>query len=124
MRIISGNSAIFDLADLMKHTKYRNCSSSDKHIKYLWKALHHMASDSKILFLRFCTSCSRAPIAGFVDLVPNFTIDLVYIANDSEKLPSAQTCFNLLHLPTYSSYEVTKAKLELAISAGTGFYLA
>jgi hypothetical protein len=83
-----------------------------------------MTNDNKVQFLKFCTSCSRAPIAGFVDLVPNFTINLVCIDNDAEKLPTAQTCFNLLHLPTYSSYEVTKAKVELAINAGTGFYLA
>ena len=40
----------------------------------------------------------------------------VAIRSDTEKLPTASTCFNTLKLPTYSSWKVMKTKLEYVIT--------
>ena len=90
----------------------------------LWTALKAMTDDNKAKFLKFCTSCSRPPVRGFKDLVPPFKVQLIYIASDGEKLPSAQTCFNSFRLPTYSSWEVMKSKIEYAINSNAGFELS
>lgn len=55
--------------------------------------------------------------------VPPFTLHKVHIRSDSEKLPTASTCFNMLKLPTYSGWTVTKKKLEFVIEQGAGFEL-
>ncbi len=122
-KIISGNSTTLDLIDLKTHTRYLNCSAYDSHINFFWKSLQEMTSENQLRFLKFCTSCSRPPITGFDGLVPNFTVELIQVTNDGERLPTAQTCFNLLRLPMYSSYQVMKEKLEYAINSGAGFEL-
>ena len=40
----------------------------------LWKVLRRFTGEEKIKFLRFVTSNSRAPLRGFGDLQPKFTI--------------------------------------------------
>jgi len=122
-RIISGENNYLDIENLKKYTKYYNCSGLDKNIENFWKCIEEFTPENRINFLRFCTSCSRAPIGGFSELNPYFTIELIYINNDNEKLPTAYTCFNLLRLPTYSSYEKMKEKLEYVINSGLGFEL-
>lgn len=41
-----------------------------------------------------------------------------------EYLPSVMTCFNFLKLPDYSSKEVLREKLLLAINEGAEFHLS
>ncbi|KAF1788492.1 HECT domain [Phytophthora cactorum] len=72
-------------------------------------------------FLRFTTSCQRAPSLGFASLTPQFCVQKIPIRSDDELLPSSSTCFNTLKLPTYSSYKVLRAKLLTSISSGAGF---
>jgi hypothetical protein len=45
-------------------------------------------------------------------------------SSTSGNLPSAATCFNLLKLPNYPSFDVMLEKLTLAIENDTGFGLA
>ena len=54
---------------------------------------------------------------------PAFTISKQEV-NKDDKLPTAQTCFNLLRLPTYSNHKVMKEKLLYAINSGAGFEMA
>lgn len=69
----------------------------------------------------------QVPVQGFdalrgSDGPRHFTIERVQWPQS--RLPQAQTCFNVLHLPPYESKELLKAKLELAITeAGEGFQL-
>ena len=61
--------------------------------------------------MSFCTGSDRAPINGLG------TVRL-YIGRqgeDSDKLPSAHTCFNHLLIPEYATKEKLKQKLLLAI---------
>ena len=122
--LISGKKQALDVDDLRRNTRFSGCSYADEHIVMLWKALSAMTDDNRAKFLKLCTSCSRPPVRGCKDLVPPFTVQLIEIAADGDKLPSAQTCFNSLRLPTYSSWEVMKAKLEYAINSNAGFELS
>jgi hypothetical protein len=60
--------------------------------------------------------CGRAGLAsmGFV---------ISKNGGDSERLPTAHTCFNHLLLPDYSSREKLEQKLKLAITQTEGFGL-
>ena len=83
-------------------------------------------------FLLFMTGSPRLPNGGFAGMDPKFTVVLKKpevpkgtkqaisqeIINSSryidEILPSVMTCQNYIKLPSYSTYEVLKAKLEKA----------
>jgi len=46
------------------------------------------------------------------------------LIQDTKKLPIASTCFNILKLPPYDSFETLKDKLLKAITmGGKGIYL-
>jgi hypothetical protein len=43
---------------------------------------------------------------------------------DTDRLPSASTCFNLLKLPAYKTKKRLKERLLYAIRSGAGFELS
>lgn len=120
--LISGKSGQIDVEDLKAHAKYAGgYYALDKRVGWFWQALQSLSPSEQAAFLRFTTSCQRAPSLGFSNLTPPFCIQKIPIRNDDELLPSSSTCFNTLKLPTYSSYKVLRAKLLLSISSGAGF---
>jgi E3 ubiquitin-protein ligase HUWE1 len=96
--------------------------------------------------LSFATGTSRVPLGGFNDLqgvqgTQRFSIHRAY--GDPDRLPQAHTCmllppsktsseanvnllgFNQIDLPQYSSYEMLRQQLLLAINeGGEGFGFA
>jgi ubiquitin-protein ligase E3 C len=78
-------------------------------------------------FLKFVTSCSRAPLLGFAVLEPRLCIQMaggVLTDGASERLPTSATCMNLLKLPPYTDPRLMRDKLLYAIKAGAGFELS
>ena len=71
--------------------------------------------------MQFCTGASRVPAGGFKNLSPRFTFQL---DDNSEHLPSAQTCFNKLKLPRVDSQEELHKRLMTSLTMGHGFGLA
>jgi len=76
-------------------------------------------------YLQFITGSPRLPVGGFRGLNPPLTVvrkphEAPLTADDY--LPSVMTCVNYLKLPEYSSKEVMRAKLELAIEEGVGSF--
>jgi ubiquitin-protein ligase E3 C len=61
-------------------------------------------------------------VRGFKELMPKFAIRDA--GRDSERLPTASTCVNLLKLPMYTDERILKAKLLQAINSGAGFDLS
>ena len=89
-------------------------------VKWLWEVLAEARPEDRIAFLRFVAARSRLPAraagAGGVPL----TITRDARANAAPSGPdayllSAQTCFNTLTLPSYSSKDVLRQKLLLAV---------
>lgn len=90
-------------------------------MRWLWEVVHALPPDEQRAFLSFCTGSDRAPIRGLGSI--RFEV-IRSGAGDSDALPSASTCFNVLHLPEYSSKEKLQAKLRAAIREGAeGFGL-
>ncbi|EEY69887.1 HECT E3 ubiquitin ligase, putative [Phytophthora infestans T30-4] len=120
--LISGKSGKIDVDDLKANSRYAGgYYALDKRVAWLWQALASFTPSEQAAFLRFTTSCQRAPSLGFASLTPQFCVQKIPIRSDDELLPSSSTCFNTLKLPTYSSYKVLRAKLLTSISSGAGF---
>jgi hypothetical protein len=93
----------------------------------LWDAVRTFSPQQQRQFLKFVTSCSRAPLLGFKYLEPQLCIQMsgsVLSPDSRERLPTAATCMNLLKLPPYRDFDEMRGKLLYAITAGAGFELS
>eukprot|EP00126_Sphaerothecum_destruens_P007621 Sdes_comp19919_c0_seq1m12344 len=121
--VISGLGKI-DLEDWKKHTVYRNCKAEDELIVWFWDAMRSFEIEIQAKVLQFCTGTSRIPVQGFRELYGShglkpFTIEKVDVP--ATNLPKSHTCFNRLDLPPYTSYEMLKEKLRVAVTETVGF---
>ncbi|TFY64792.1 hypothetical protein EVG20_g5828 [Dentipellis fragilis] len=76
-------------------------------------------------YLQFITGSPKLPIGGFRGLNPSLTVvrkphEAPLTADDY--LPSVMTCVNYLKLPEYSSKEVMREKLRVAMKEGVGSF--
>ncbi|KAF7288667.1 hypothetical protein HMN09_01372700 [Mycena chlorophos] len=122
--LISGTPDI-DVDEWRSATEYNGYTSSDPNIVWWWRALKSFNRDERAKVLSFATGTSKVPLGGFTELqgvqgVQRFSIHRAY--GDSDRLPQAHTCFNQIDLPQYSSYEMLRQQLLLAIiEGGEGF---
>lgn len=92
-------------------------NSESSIIKDFWSIVHALSLEDKRKLLQFTTGSDRVPLGGLSKL------KLVIARNgpDSDRLPTAHTCFNVLLLPEYSSKEKLKDRLIKAINYSKGF---
>ncbi|KAI0373495.1 hypothetical protein BV20DRAFT_1119067 [Pilatotrama ljubarskyi] len=125
--LISGTPDI-DVDEWRSATEYNGYTSSDPVIVWFWRALKSFTREERAKVLSFATGTSRVPLGGFVELqgvqgTQRFSIHKAY--GDPDRLPQAHTCFNQIDLPQYSSYEMLRQQLLLAINeGGEGFGFA
>lgn len=72
--VISGELGSIDIEDFKNNCKFEGYSKGDSTIKQFFNFVKNMTLDEQKLLLKFVTSCERAPLLGFKNLVPNFTI--------------------------------------------------
>lgn len=118
--LISGTPEI-DVDEWRAATDYVSYTSTDPNIVWWWRALKSFNRDERAKVLSFATGTSKVPLNGFTELqgvqgVQKFSIHRAYGEND--RLPQAHTCFNQIDLPQYSSYEMLRQQLLLAINEG------
>jgi len=121
--LLGGTNSPIDVDDLKNHTNYGG-TYEENHpvIVCFWKVVKSFDQEQRRSLLRFVTSCSRPPLLGFKELVPNFAIR--YAGPDEERLPTSSTCVNLLKLPPYQTEHLMRSKLLQAITSGAGFDLS
>ncbi|ERN18037.1 hypothetical protein AMTR_s00046p00187790 [Amborella trichopoda] len=88
-------------------------------IVWFWELVREMSLEEKKALLFFTTGNDRAPVGGLGSL----QIVIIKHGGDTDRLPTAQTCFNVLMLPEYCSKSKLENRLKLAISNSTGFGL-
>ncbi|VEU19917.1 DEKNAAC100738 [Brettanomyces naardenensis] len=118
--LISGLPDI-DVDDWKNNTSYVNYSASSSQIQWFWRAVKSFNKEERAKLLQFATGTSKVPLNGFKELsgvngVSKFSIHRVY--GDTDRLPSAHTCFNQIDLPEYENYEKLRAALLLAVREG------
>ncbi|EIE25572.1 HECT-domain-containing protein [Coccomyxa subellipsoidea C-169] len=118
-RLVCGNP-LLDFAALQANSRYDGGYSAEhRAVKWLWEIVGELDDEEKRRFLKFFTGSDRAPIGGLGNLRCIIQRD----GTDSQKLPTAHTCFNTLLLPSYRSREVMSERLRLAIMNSEGFGL-
>jgi len=82
--------------------------------------LHH---ERQRKFLTFLTGSPRLPIGGFKNLKPLIKISRKESFNNTNTdLPSANTCFNHLKLPSYTEVAIMREKIIFAIENGSNSF--
>ncbi|KLU81642.1 E3 ubiquitin-protein ligase ptr1 + RNA transporter 1 [Magnaporthiopsis poae ATCC 64411] len=122
--LISGLPDI-DVDDWKSHTEYHNYTPSSQQIQWFWRAVRSFDKEERAKLLQFVTGTSKVPLNGFKELegmngVSRFNIHRDY--GNKERLPSSHTCFNQLDLPEYESYEILRAQIMKAITAGSDYF--
>jgi len=113
-----------DIADWKKNTDYYGgYEVTSPIIIWFWECVQEFDKEERALLLQFVTGTSKMPVGGFVNMrgmegSQRFQIRPVRDNADS-KLPTAHTCFNQLDLPNYSTKQILKDKLLLAIREGS-----
>ncbi|KAF4504728.1 hypothetical protein G6O67_008137 [Ophiocordyceps sinensis] len=127
-RLVGGDSSDIDIADLRRHTVYSGLyevgDDGEEHptIKLFWKVMDGFTDAQRRDVLKYVSSTPRAPLLGFSQLRPLFSIRDG--GPDEERLPSTSTCVNLLKLPRYTGEERLREKLLYAVTSGAGFDLS
>ncbi|KAF9942873.1 hypothetical protein BGZ67_009967 [Mortierella alpina] len=118
--LLCGNSDL-DMHDLEASCMYDDgYSANHTLIKEFWQIVHEeMTAGQHKQLLVFVTGSDRVPIRGLKDLM--FVIQRN--GPDSDRLPTALTCFSRLLLPEYADKDKLKERLVTAIENSHGFGL-
>ena len=109
-----------DFHDLEKGARYDDgYTKDDPIIKRFWKVVHEMDVERQRKLLTFVTGSDRAPIDGLSKL----RMVITKSGSETDRLPSAHTCFNHLLLPPYKTKSLMKKNLYIAIEQSEGFGL-
>ncbi|CAJ2504810.1 Uu.00g122040.m01.CDS01 [Anthostomella pinea] len=127
-RLVGGDSSEIDVEDLRNNTAYSGLyaigddGTEHRTIQLFWEVMRELKDSERRDVLKYVTSTPRAPLLGFSQLSPQFSIRDG--GTDEERLPSTSTCVNLLKLPRYTSAETLRSKLLYAVQSGAGFDLS
>ncbi|RYH29664.1 hypothetical protein EON65_07765 [archaeon] len=123
LELLMVGTPYLDFKELQQHTEYvgeSDWNATHPTITWFWEVLiDEFSLEEKQKFLLFVTGCIKAPIEGLRKL----GLKIQRMGPDSEQLPTAHTCFNVLLLPAYSSKGKVRDRLSKAIHECEGFGL-
>ncbi|KAG7393228.1 E3 ubiquitin-protein ligase mib1 [Phytophthora pseudosyringae] len=122
---VSGSLEI-DIELLKRHTRYSSGMSPEQfpHLETFWKVLSSFSEENKRRFINFAWGQDTLP-ADDAEFDRTHTRLLIKApaqdngVNQDALLPKADTCFFNIELPVYSSEEIMREKLLLAITLCT-----
>jgi len=107
---------IVDLVVLKKHTKYKGADENSEVIKNFWRVLESFSDSDRGRFLQFAWARSRLPVdMSNVHMTVSIETEKDQKIADM-KLPKSQTCFCIVDLPRYSTLDIMKEKITMAIN--------
>ena len=126
--LVGGSSSEVSVSDLRANTQYGGLYSIGddglEHpcVQMFWKVMEDFDDTDRKKVLKFVTSTPRAPLLGFGNLNPRFSIR--DSGRDQTRLPTTSTCVNLLKLPVYQDEKVLRERLLYSVNSGAGFNLS
>ncbi|CAO3641871.1 unnamed protein product [Cunninghamella echinulata] len=114
-------NSLLDMKELEKVAEYDDGYHTDHPlIKDFWSIVHYdLTFEQKKKLLYFVTASDRIPVGGLKEL----TFVIQRNGPDSDRLPTALTCFSRLLLPEYNHRSKLKDRLITSIENAKGFGL-
>jgi hypothetical protein len=117
--LVRGSAEPLEIDELQAVTVYELFREDEDTIKNFWDIFRNMDPLMQRKLLTFVTGTDRIPATGLA----NIAFKISCIGEDSERFPTAHTCFNQLCLYRYRSKRKLKEKLERSIMESEGFGL-
>ncbi|KAJ1515736.1 hypothetical protein HMI55_003379 [Coelomomyces lativittatus] len=118
--LVCGQPMALDFKALQSTCQYEGYLDQSDVVIWFWDLVHtEFSLDQKKKLLEFVTASDRIPLKGLASL----TFVIQRNGPDSDRLPTALTCFGRLLLPEYLSKEKLKRFLLMAIENAKGFGL-
>lgn len=117
LEIIICGSTEWDIDALEESTRYDGFTARQPVIVNFWEIVREFSESQRKKLLSFITGSDRIPVGGLSKL----KLIIVKNGSDSDRLPTAHTCFNALLLCDYVSKEKLRERLVKAISNSKGF---
>lgn len=122
------DDACWTLEHLAAHVKAQHGYTGESRcFRDLLACMNSFGPEDRRKFLTFVTGAPSLPIGGFSGLKPPLTVVKKEAPpaplTPDQFMPSVMTCANYLKLPEYSSAEILKQKLELAMCEGQSAFL-
>jgi hypothetical protein len=111
-----------DISELRRYTRYVGWDASHRTIKDFWSIVKKFDTDEKKKLLEFVTASDRVPVGGMRNL--QFVVQRNGVGDIDGHLPTSYTCYGTLLLPEYSSKDILKEKLGMALENAKGFGFA
>lgn len=130
--LVRGSDEPLDISSLRAVAVYEGWPDGNKEpekqpqVRWFWDFFTRASPAEQRKILSFITGSDRIPAMGATNLVIRVLLvkDTKTLAiGDSERFPSARTCFNQLLLHAYSSRKKLEEKLGTAVSESEGFGL-
>lgn len=118
--LIRGSDEPLEIDDLKGQTEYDGFDEEEETIIHFWDIMKSMEPTMQRKLLMFVTGSDRIPATGATQM--KLKISCGY-DGDSDRLPSAHTCFNQLILYKYKTKEKMQKMLLTAIQESQGFYV-
>ena len=109
-----------DIPELRRATRYIGWEASHRSVRDFWSIVKRYDLEEKKRLLEFVTASDRVPVGGMENL--QFTLQKNGV--DDGHLPTSYTCYGILLLPEYSSKDVLRQKLAMALENSKGFGFA
>ena len=85
-------------------------------VKWVWEIVKEFSEEERVQFVKFCYAQERLPYTQEEYDQKQIQFSIKFNANDKKNgLPRADTCFFFLILPDYSSKEIMKKMISIAI---------
>ncbi|KAH0705182.1 hypothetical protein KY289_010258 [Solanum tuberosum] len=110
-KMLGGSGTAISVEDWKAHTDYNGYEENNHQISWFWKIVEGMSAEKKKALLFFWTSIRYLPLEGFRGLDSRLCISRT--SESSENLPSAQTCFYLLRVPSYCNSVVMQDRIDM-----------
>uniref|UniRef100_F6XVY9 HECT-type E3 ubiquitin transferase n=1 Tax=Ciona intestinalis TaxID=7719 RepID=F6XVY9_CIOIN len=108
----------YDFKELEDSADYDGGFTRDSQtVKDFWSVVHELSEEEQKTLLQFSTGSDRAPVGGLSKL----KMILARNGPDSDRLPTAHTCFNVILLPDYKNKIKLRERLLKAIKYSKGF---
>jgi len=117
--VIEGIQEI-DVSEMRRATNYVGWNASHRTVRDFWSIVKRYSVAQKRKLLEFTTASDRVPVGGMKNL--QFTLQRNGV--DDKHLPTSYTCYGILLLPEYSSKEILREKLAMALENSKGFGFA
>ena len=117
--LLCGQNTPIDIDQLEEVATYEDFAPHHPVIRMFWKVVRSLTPVQHRMLLKFVMASDRIPLGG----ISSLTFVIQRNGPDSERLPTALTCFSRLLLPAYNKEEKMRYCLITAIENADGFGL-